>query len=114
MNFRLGGSYRQLRPDYQHNWRAEVRGRLSEDSESDLLQFDSRYSFIRPGRRQSWQVNTGISHLQFGGSSLYTGLDVSARYQRLLVLVMHRARPFFIAPELTWHSNQEEYRVMQT
>ena len=82
MNFRLGGRYRQLGPNYQHNWLAEVRGRLSEDSDSDLLQFDSRYAFIRPSRRQSWQVSTGISHLQFGGSSLYTGLDASARYQR--------------------------------
>lgn len=82
MNFRLGGRYRRLGPDYQHNWLTDVRGRLSEDSESDLLQIDSRYAFIRPGRRQSWQVSTGISHLQFGGSSLYTGADISARYQR--------------------------------
>ncbi len=82
LNFRLGGRYRQLAPNYQHNWLAEVRGRQSEDSESDLLQFDSRYAFIRPGRRQSWQLDTGISHLKFGGSALYTGVDVSAHYQR--------------------------------
>ncbi len=82
LNFRLGSRYRQLAPSHQHNWLAEVRGRQSEDSESDLLQVDGRYAFIKPGRRQSWQLNTGISHLQFGGSSLYTGADVSARVQR--------------------------------
>lgn len=82
LNFRLAGRYRQLAPQHQHNWVTEVRGRASEDVDSDLLQFDSRYAFIKPGRRHSWQLNTGISHLLFGGSSLYTATDVSALYQR--------------------------------
>ena len=112
MNFRLGGSYRQLRPDYQHNWRAEVRGRLSEDSESDLLQFDSRYAFIRPGRRQSWQVSTGIGHLQFGGSSLYTGLDVSARYQRASNL---SCKPYYqMATQYQFFHNQRQYNALES
>jgi len=112
MNFRLGGRYRQLGPNYQHNWLTEVRGRLSEDSESDLLQFDSRYSFIRPGRRQSWQVNTGISHLQFGGSSLYTGLDVSARYQRATSL---SCKPYYqMATQYQLFHNQRQLTALES
>lgn len=82
MNFRLGSDYRQHAATFQHNWQAEVRGRVSEDTDSDLLQFAGRYAFIKPSRRQSWQLNAGISHLQFGGSSLYTASDLGALYQR--------------------------------
>ncbi|PCI77065.1 MAG: hypothetical protein COB20_09025 [SAR86 cluster bacterium] len=112
MNFRLGGRYRQLGPNYQHNWLTEVRGRLSEDSESDLLQFDSRYAFIRPGRKQSWQVSTGISHLQFGGSSLYTGADVSARYQRASSL---SCKPYYqMATQYQSFHNQRQLNALES
>jgi tetratricopeptide (TPR) repeat protein len=112
MNFRLGGRYRQLGPNYQHNWLTEVRGRLSGDSESDLLQFDSRYAFIRPGRRQSWQVSTGISHLQFGGSSLYTGLDASARYQRASSL---SCKPYYqMATQYQSFHNQRQLNALES
>ena len=82
LNFRLGNRYRQLAPQHQHNWLTEVRGRVSEDTDSNLLQLDSRYSFIKPGRNQSWQVDAGVGYLQFGGSSLYTAADVRVRYQQ--------------------------------
>jgi hypothetical protein len=82
LNFRLGGRYRQLAPQYQHSWLTEVRGRISEDADTDLLQLDSRYTFVRPDRNQSWQVDAGVGYLQFGGSSLYTAADVRVRYQR--------------------------------
>lgn len=82
LNFRLAGRYRQLAPEHQHNFVTEVRARASEDTDSDLLQLDGRYAFIKPGSRQSWQINTGVSHLLFGGSSLYTATDARARYQR--------------------------------
>jgi len=112
MNFRLAGRYRQLGPDYQHNWLTEVRGRLSGNSESDLLQFDSRYAFIRPGRRQSWQVSTSISHLQFGGSSLYTGLDASARYQRSSNL---SCKPYYqMATQYQSFHNQRQLNALES
>ncbi|MEX0965049.1 MAG: tetratricopeptide repeat protein [Pseudohongiellaceae bacterium] len=80
-NFRLGGRYRKLAPQHQHNWQADLRGRISEDTDSDLLQLGGRYSFIRPSRSHSWQLDAGLNHLQFGGNSLYTATDMRARYQ---------------------------------
>ncbi len=81
LSFRLGGRYRQLAPEHQHNWTTQLRGRFSEDTDSDLLQLDSRYSFIKPGRQQSWQLDAGVSNLFFGGDALYTAAEGRARYQ---------------------------------
>lgn len=80
LNLRLAGRYRQLAPGHQHNVLVEVRGRVSEDTTSDLLQLDTRYAFIKPGREHSWQVGSSMNHLFFGGSPLYTASEVSARY----------------------------------
>lgn len=79
-NLRLAGRYRQLAPEHQHNLIAELRGRVSEDADSDLLQFDTRYAFIKPGRERSWQFVGGMSHLFFGGSPLYTATELGGRY----------------------------------
>ena len=80
LNVRLGSRYRALSPESQHNWNTQLRGRLSEDTESDLLQFDTRYSFIKPGRERSWQLDGGLSNLFFGGSVLYTATEGRFRY----------------------------------
>jgi hypothetical protein len=80
LNLRLGGRYRQLAPEHQHNVLVELRGRVSEDQESDLLQLDTRYAFIKPGNERSWQVNAGMSHLLFGGSPLYTATEFGGRF----------------------------------
>jgi tetratricopeptide (TPR) repeat protein len=80
VNARLGGRFRQLTPDHQHNWIVDARARVSEDSQSDQLQLDGRYSFIRPDRRRSWQLDAGISNLFFGGSPLYTAAETAAYY----------------------------------
>lgn len=80
LNVRLGSRYRQLAPEHQHNWTNQVRGRLSEDTDSDLLQFDSRYLFIRPQRDQSWQLDVGIGGLFFGGNLLFTATEGRVRY----------------------------------
>lgn len=92
LNMRLGARFRQLAPDYQHNWLLEARGRVSEDSQSDQLQLDTRYAFVRPGRRQSWQLDAGMSHLLFGGSPLYTATETSARY---LPFSSRRCKPYY-------------------
>ena len=81
LNPRLGMRYRQLAPDHQHNFSAEIRGRASEDQESDLFQLGARYAFVKPGPASSWQVGTGMSHLFFGGSALYSATEASGRYQ---------------------------------
>jgi tetratricopeptide (TPR) repeat protein len=79
-NIRLGGRHRRLSPGFQQNFSADIRGRLSEDSDSDLLQADMRYNYIRPSRRHSWQFDTGISNLLFGGSPLFSAAEARARY----------------------------------
>lgn len=80
INMRLAGRYRQLASDHQHNVLVEMRGRVSEDTDSDLLQLESRYAFVRPDRDHTWQLDAGVSHLLFGGSPLYTATEGSARY----------------------------------
>jgi hypothetical protein len=79
-NMRLSGRYRQLAPAHQHNVSVDLRGRVSKDQDSDLLQLDTRYAFIKPEQNRSWQLNTGMSHLFFGGSPLYTATEAGGRY----------------------------------
>jgi len=79
-NLRLSGRYRQLAPAHQHNVSVDLRGRVSKDQDSDLLQLDTRYAFIKPEQNRSWQLNTGMSHLFFGGSPLYTATEAGGRY----------------------------------
>ena len=81
LNLRAGGSYQQLAADHQHNAQLELRGRVSEDGSSDLLQLQTRYDFLKPRRNNSWQLSAAMGHLFFGGSALYTATDATARYQ---------------------------------
>lgn len=81
LNLRAGGNYQQVAADHQHNAQLELRGRVSEDSGSDLLQLQTRYDFLKPGRNSSWQLSAAMGHLFFGGNALYTATDASARYQ---------------------------------
>ncbi len=81
LNLRLAAGIKQLAADQQHNWTGELRGRLSEHTDSDLVQLNGRYSYIRPSRDRNWQFDAGMSNLFFGGSPLFTGTETSARYQ---------------------------------
>jgi len=72
---------RRLAPENQQNWGVEMRSRNSDYSQFDLLQLAADYQFMKPGRTGSWQATAGVNHLQYGGSSLFTGLDASFRYQ---------------------------------
>jgi len=72
---------RRLAPQSQQNWGVEIRSRNSEYPQSDLLQLAASYQFLKPSRTNSWQASAGVNHLQYGGSSLFTGLDTSLRYQ---------------------------------
>lgn len=80
-NLRASGRFRQLTPGAQHNFSGDVRGRISEDTESDILQFSGRYAFIRPDEDHAFQVQAGINHLFFGGSELFTASDLGFVYQ---------------------------------
>ena len=81
LNLRLAGGIRQLKPDNERNWTGEMRGRFSEDTDSDLVQLNGRYSYTRPSRNSNWQFNAGMNNLFFGGSPLYTSSEASTRLQ---------------------------------
>jgi tetratricopeptide (TPR) repeat protein len=81
LNMGVNGRYRQLAAEHQHNWSAGVRGRVSEDPESDMLQLAGQYVFLRAGRHRSWQLATNVNHLYYGGSPLFSGIETSARVQ---------------------------------
>ena len=84
LNLRAGGQFRQLAADHQHNVSAEMRGRVSEDTNSDLVQVESRYTYLRPKRDHAWQVGAAMSHLFFGGNALYSALEGNVRYQHIV------------------------------
>lgn len=81
LNLRAQGRHRRLAPQAQHNISLEMRGRLSEDSASDLAQLAGRYTLVRSQRRADWQLNTGINHLLLAGNPIFTGTDTSFRFQ---------------------------------
>lgn len=84
MNLRLGGQFRQLGVNNQHNLSAHLRGRASEDTGSDLAQFETRYQYTQTQRDSAWHLGGAASHLFFGGSALYTAFEANGRYQRQL------------------------------
>ncbi len=77
----LTSRYQQLAPEHLHNWTTQIRGRQSEDSKSDFVQFASQYSLVRSESKKNWQLSTGIAHLQLGGRSLFSGVEAAASYQ---------------------------------
>ncbi|MDX1491400.1 MAG: tetratricopeptide repeat protein [Pseudohongiellaceae bacterium] len=81
LNGRVAGRFTQFAPGHRHNGSAELRGRLSEDSQSDILQFDTRYAFELPAKDHQWRFNAGLAHLVFGGTSLYSASTIGAHYQ---------------------------------
>ena len=80
-NARLSSRQLTLSANGQSSWTNEMRGRVSQDTQSDLLQFDSRYSLIKPSRRRTLQWDAGASSLFFGGSALYSAAQTRLRYQ---------------------------------
>ncbi|MBC52826.1 MAG: hypothetical protein CMQ34_03220 [Gammaproteobacteria bacterium] len=103
VNLRLGGRYRQLAPEHQHNVLVELRGRVSDDQASDLVQLDARYAFIKPGSERSWQLNAGMSHLFFGGSPLYTATEAGGRFMPDASLGVCRPQLSAIAQHQLFH-----------
>ena len=65
----------------RRSWDHEVRARVSEDPQSDLLQFSSQFSGATATRRRSVLFEAGASSIFFGGSSLYTATQARLRVQ---------------------------------
>lgn len=103
LNMRGVMRHRRLAPESQHNFIGQVRGRLSEDSASDVLQFSARYNRLRANRRNSQQLGAGFNHLLFAGNPLFTGTDGSFRYQ---IGNSRACRPYFGAAfqHQIWHN----------
>jgi len=80
-NLILASRFRHRSAKRQHSWVNEARGRLSGDARSDLLQFESRYSVLRPRRDQNWEASVGYTHLLFGGRSFFSAAQGVVRYQ---------------------------------
>ncbi len=93
-NLGLAANHSRLTPGRQHNFSAEIQGRVSDDRNTDLLQFDARYHFLQPRRGQSWQLDSGLRSVAFGGSTLFTAADVQFRYS---ISPLFTCRPFFDA-----------------
>ena len=93
-NLGLAANHRRLEPGHQHSYSAEIQSRVSNDRSTDLLQLDGRYNFLRPRRTQSWQIDSGIRSLAFGGSALFTAADAQVRYS---ISPLFTCRPFFDA-----------------
>lgn len=112
VSFRLGGRYRELASDHQTSWTTQLRGRFSEDTDSDLLQFDSRYAFIKPERGRSWQLDAGVSNLFFGGNALYTAVEGRARYQKR---TDSRCQPYYgLAIQQQLFHDQSNFNALET
>jgi tetratricopeptide (TPR) repeat protein len=82
LNLRGGASHQRLAAGHRHNARVEIRGRMSQDSGSDLLQLQSRYEFLRPRRSSSWMGSVAAGQLFFGGSALYAASEAFVRYSQ--------------------------------
>lgn len=81
-NLRLGGQFRQMEANHQHSVLFDVRGRVSDHTESDLLQAETRYSFVRPRRDSLWQLDAAVGNIFFGGTALYTATEAGVYYQQ--------------------------------
>ena len=79
LNARVAATHSRLGPEYQNTFFGQMRGRLSDDSSSDVTQLAARYTRRGPILPASGQVSAGLNHLAFLGNSLFSGADVSYR-----------------------------------
>ncbi|MDR0781139.1 MAG: tetratricopeptide repeat protein [Pseudomonadales bacterium] len=83
-NARVAGSYAVISSEGRHDLLASVRVRNSAGHESDLVQADWRYGYTHDftlpnATLLGWDITAGTSHLLFGGSPLYSVLDLRSR-----------------------------------
>lgn len=80
-NAGLASRHIRLTPSSQHLFSGLIRGRLSENRASDVVQFTGRYNNLSDRRRTVWRQGVGFSHLSFSGKALFTGLDLRQRME---------------------------------
>lgn len=81
LNARFLARHRRLSPEHQHSFLGQIRGRVSENTESDILQISGRYDRLTAAGRKSWQWGGGLNHLLLSGRPLFTGTDAFYRFQ---------------------------------
>ncbi len=112
LNFQLSGLHRRLQPLHQNNFGVDLRGRVSEDSDSDLLLLATRYNYIRPDRDHAWRVNANMRHLFFGGKPLFTATEANIRYQPAS---LPWCRPYYdLALQHQIYHNQSQLNALET
>jgi tetratricopeptide (TPR) repeat protein len=84
-NARIVGSYAVVGSEDRHDLLVSLRNRSSNYSSTDLIQFDWRYGYTRDftslgSSPLGWEITAGTSHLLFGGSPLYSVLDMRNRF----------------------------------
>lgn len=102
-NLRAAGHYTRFEPGHSHNFLAEINGRISEDSRSDMTQINTRYAWLRPAREHSWQLGGALGHLTLGGSPLFSAAETNARFQ---VESEQRCAPFYAIAAQYQHFHQ--------
>jgi tetratricopeptide (TPR) repeat protein len=84
-NARVVGSYAVVGSDDRHDLLFSLRARGSNYGSTDLVQADWRYGYSRDfdaprATRVGWELTTGTGHVLFGGSPLYSVLDLRNRF----------------------------------
>ena len=77
----LAAMHTRLSPGRRDALTGQIRGRFSENRESDVIQLAGAYDVLREGRRSSIRQWLGASHLLFSGEALFTGVDLAHRFQ---------------------------------
>ncbi len=102
-NVRLAGHFTQFAPGHSHNFLAEISGRISEDTRSDITQINTRYAWLRPARDHSWELGGALAHLAVGGNPLFSAFETNARYQ---VENEHSCAPYYTVAAQYQHYHQ--------
>ena len=79
LNAQLQLRHRLLTPATQHSFLGQIRGRVSENRSSDVVQVAGRYNRLSAAGFSGRQWGGGFSHLLLSGRPLFTGTD--ARYR---------------------------------
>ena len=80
-NLTLTSTQRTFTESGQRSWINEVRGRVSNNSDTDLFQLNTQYSIIDITRKRGVLWESGATNLNFGGNTLYSAVQSRFRYQ---------------------------------
>lgn len=66
--------------DHDQQWVVALNSRISDDSDSNVLRIDGEYQESYQQVSGTWDWSAGLSYLNYGGSALYTALDVKSHF----------------------------------